>query len=68
MDRTDRTGIVGPAPQSEPPPTAPPGDDLKRSILKFQRQMVKSRPLLAAFTATLFLVPITLIAMSGFFE
>lgn len=38
---------------------------LKRGIWRFQRQMVKSKPRLAGFTAALFLVPIAIIVMSG---
>lgn len=37
----------------------------KRATWKFQRQMVKSKPRLAMFTAGLFIVPITIIAVSG---
>lgn len=38
---------------------------IRRAIWKFQRQMVKSKPRLATFTATLFLIPIALIAVSA---
>ena len=38
---------------------------IRRAIWRFQRMMVKSRPRLAVFTAALFLVPITIIAISG---
>jgi hypothetical protein len=41
---------------------------MRSAIWKFQRQMVKSKPRLAAFTATLFLMPMALIALSGLFE
>ena len=41
---------------------------IRSAIWKFQRQMVRSKPRLAAFTATLFLMPMALIAVSGFFE
>jgi sodium-dependent phosphate cotransporter len=37
----------------------------RRMVWKFQRQMVLSKPRLAAFTAALFLVPIAIIAVSG---
>ena len=37
---------------------------IRRGIWKFQRQMVKNKPRLAAFTATLFLLPITILAVS----
>jgi hypothetical protein len=38
---------------------------VRRAIWRFQRMMVKSRPRLAVFTAALFLVPLTIIAISG---
>ncbi len=38
---------------------------MRRSIWKFQRQMVRSRPRLALFTAALFLVPIGFIVVGG---
>ncbi|HEX2239571.1 MAG TPA: hypothetical protein VHJ82_00290, partial [Actinomycetota bacterium] len=38
---------------------------VKRIIWKFQRQMVKSKPRLAAFTLGLFLMPVLLILISG---
>lgn len=38
---------------------------IRRGIWKFQRQVVSSRPRLAAFTAALFLVPVTLIVVAG---
>lgn len=38
---------------------------LKRGIWRFQRQMVKSKPRLFAFTAGLFLVPLAMIAIAG---
>ena len=38
---------------------------VRRAIWRFQRMMVKSRPRLAVFTAALFLVPITIITISG---
>jgi solute carrier family 34 (sodium-dependent phosphate cotransporter) len=38
---------------------------IRRAIWRFQRMMVKSRPRLAVFTAGLFLVPLTIIAISG---
>ncbi len=41
---------------------------VRSAIWKFQRQIVKSKPRLAAFTATLFLMPMALIALSGLFE
>ena len=37
----------------------------RRAIWRFQRMMVKSRPRLLVFTAALFLVPITIIAIAG---
>nr|MBA2311453.1 hypothetical protein [Actinomycetota bacterium] len=40
----------------------------RRIIWKFQRQMVKSKPRLAGFTAALFLVPVALIAVSNLFS
>lgn len=40
---------------------------LRRGIWKAQRQMTKSRSRLAAFTAALFLVPVTIIIVSGVF-
>lgn len=41
---------------------------MRSAIWKFQRQMVKSKTRLAAFTATMFLMPLALIAVSGLFE
>ncbi len=38
---------------------------VKRVIWRFQRQMVKSKPRLAAFTAGLFALPLSLIMISG---
>jgi solute carrier family 34 (sodium-dependent phosphate cotransporter) len=38
---------------------------VRSGIWRFQRQMVKNRSRLAGFTAALFLVPITIIAISG---
>jgi solute carrier family 34 (sodium-dependent phosphate cotransporter) len=38
---------------------------VRRAIWRFQRMMVKSRTRLAVFTACLFLVPITIIGISG---
>lgn len=38
---------------------------LRSGIWRFQRQMIKSRPRLAAFTAALFVTPIMIIAISG---
>ena len=38
---------------------------VRRGVWRFQRQMTKSKPRLAAFTAALFLVPIVMIAVSG---
>ena len=38
---------------------------MRRAIWRFQRQMVKSKSMLAAFTAALFLVPIAVIAMAA---
>jgi sodium-dependent phosphate cotransporter len=38
---------------------------VRSGIWRFQRQMIKSRPRLAGFTAALFLVPIAIIAISG---
>jgi hypothetical protein len=38
---------------------------LKQGIWRFQRQVVKSKPRLALFTAALFLVPVTIIGVSG---
>jgi hypothetical protein len=38
---------------------------LRTLIFRFQRQMLKSKPRLAAFTAALFLVPLALIAGSN---
>lgn len=37
----------------------------KRGTWKFQRQMVKSKPRLAMFTAALFIVPLSIVAISG---
>jgi solute carrier family 34 (sodium-dependent phosphate cotransporter) len=37
----------------------------RRAVWKFQRQMVKSKPRLAAFTAGLFLVPIVIMTVSS---
>ncbi|MGI8707236.1 MAG: hypothetical protein ACR2LG_03385 [Actinomycetota bacterium] len=41
---------------------------MRTGIWKFQRQMVKSKFRLAAFTATMFVMPLALIAVSGLFE
>jgi hypothetical protein len=41
---------------------------LRRSIWRAQRAMVKSRPRLLAFTAALFAVPLSLIAVSTWFD
>jgi hypothetical protein len=38
---------------------------VRRGVWRFQRQMVKSRPRLAAFTAGLFLVPLAIIAVGA---
>lgn len=38
---------------------------IQRGVWRFQRQIVKSKPRLALFTAALFLVPISIIATSG---
>ncbi|MGH2749869.1 MAG: hypothetical protein ACRDK3_03200 [Actinomycetota bacterium] len=38
---------------------------VRRAIWRFQRQMVKSRPRLAAFTVALFVTPLAIIAVSG---
>ena len=38
---------------------------IRRGLWRFQRQMVKSRPRLAAFTAALFVVPIAVIVIGG---
>jgi solute carrier family 34 (sodium-dependent phosphate cotransporter) len=38
---------------------------VRSGIWRFQRQMIKNRARLAAFTAALFLVPIAIIAISG---
>ncbi|HVL63851.1 MAG TPA: hypothetical protein VM573_01635 [Actinomycetota bacterium] len=38
---------------------------VRRAIWRFQRQMVKSKPRLAAFTGALFLVPVTIIVVAG---
>jgi hypothetical protein len=38
---------------------------LRRGIWTFQRQVVKSRPRLAAFTLGLFLVPVVLVLLSN---
>jgi solute carrier family 34 (sodium-dependent phosphate cotransporter) len=40
---------------------------VRRAIWKFQRQVVKSRPRLAAFTAALFLTPLAIIGIAGTF-
>lgn len=40
-------------------------EPFKRGTWKFQRQMVKSKPRLAMFTAALFLVPISIIVIAG---
>ncbi|CAN5790378.1 hypothetical protein BH18ACT15_BH18ACT15_10890 [soil metagenome] len=37
----------------------------RRGVWKFQRQMTKSKPRLAAFTAALFVVPLLIIGVSG---
>jgi solute carrier family 34 (sodium-dependent phosphate cotransporter) len=39
----------------------------RSAVWRFQRQMVKSKPRLAAFTAALFAVPVTIILISGVF-
>jgi hypothetical protein len=38
---------------------------VRRGVWRFQRQMVKSKPRLAAFTAALFVIPVALIVLSG---
>lgn len=38
---------------------------IRRRVWRFQRQIVKSKPRLAAFTGALFLVPLTIIVVSG---
>jgi solute carrier family 34 (sodium-dependent phosphate cotransporter) len=38
---------------------------IRRGIWRFQRQMVKNKPRLAAFTGALFLVPLAIIVVSG---
>lgn len=38
---------------------------IRRGVWKFQRQMVKNKPRLAAFTAGLFLIPLAIIAVAG---
>ena len=38
---------------------------IQKGVWRFQRQVVKSKPRLATFTAALFLVPISIIAISG---
>lgn len=38
---------------------------IRRGVWKFQRQVVKSKPRLAAFTAALFAVPVALIVIAG---
>jgi sodium-dependent phosphate cotransporter len=38
---------------------------MRSGIWRFQRQMIKSRPRLAGFTAALFVLPIMIIAVSG---
>ncbi|HVM34116.1 MAG TPA: hypothetical protein VM784_02110 [Actinomycetota bacterium] len=40
---------------------------IRRGIWRFQRQMVKNKPRLAAFTGALFLVPLAIIVVSGAF-
>lgn len=40
-------------------------EPFKRGTWKFQRQMVKSKPRLAMFTAGLFIVPLSIVAVSG---
>ena len=40
---------------------------IRKGIFKFQRQILKSKPRLAAFTAGLFLVPIVIVVMSNLF-
>ena len=40
-------------------------EPIRSAIWKFQRQMIKSKPRLAGFTAALFLVPVVLIAVAG---
>ena len=37
-----------------------------RVVWRFQRQVIRSKPRLAAFTAALFLVPVTVVVVSGF--
>lgn len=38
---------------------------VRRGIWRFQRQMVKSKPRLAAFTAALFMVPLAIVGIAG---
>ena len=38
---------------------------IRRGVWKFQRQMVKSKPRLAGFTAGLFLIPLAIVAIAG---
>ena len=38
---------------------------VRSGIWRFQRQMIKSRPRLAGFTAALFFVPVAIITISG---
>jgi sodium-dependent phosphate cotransporter len=40
---------------------------VRRTIWRFQRQMVKNRPRLAAFTAALFLTPLAIIGIASTF-
>jgi hypothetical protein len=40
---------------------------VRRAIWKFQRQMIKSKPRLAAFTAALFITPLAIIGIAGTF-
>ena len=40
---------------------------VRRAIWRFQRQMIKNRPRLAAFTAALFLTPLAIIGIAGTF-
>jgi len=38
---------------------------IKKGVWKFQRQMVRSKPRLAGFTAALFLIPVSIIVVAG---
>jgi hypothetical protein len=40
---------------------------VRRGVWKFQRQMIKNRLRLAAFTAALFIAPLAIIVISGTF-